>query len=77
LVLASAKASNEDNYILQKFARVGLLTNSAGNCAGLCHSSTVAALSEVFGSGAMTNSILDLMAPERNKYEAIGRFRQV
>ena len=45
---------------MQKFARVGLLTNRVGNCAGLCHSSTVAALSEVFGSGAMTNSILDL-----------------
>lgn len=58
--LASAKASNEDNYVMQKFARVVLLTNSVDNCARLCHSSTVAALSEVFGSGAMTNSILDL-----------------
>ena len=58
--LASAKASNEDNYIMQKFARVALLTNSVDNCARLCHSSTVAALSQVFGSGAMTNSILDL-----------------
>ncbi|HEX7445145.1 MAG TPA: formate dehydrogenase subunit alpha, partial [Methanothrix sp.] len=58
--LASAKASNEDNYIMQKFARVVLKTNSVDNCARLCHSSTVAALSEVFGSGAMTNSILDL-----------------
>lgn len=58
--LASAKASNEDNYVMQKFARVVLKTNSIDHCARLCHSSTVAGLSEVFGSGAMTNSILDL-----------------
>ncbi len=58
--LSSSKTSNEDNYIMQKFARVVLLTNSVDNCARLCHSSTVTALAEVFGSGAMTNSILDL-----------------
>jgi formate dehydrogenase major subunit len=58
--LSSSKASNEDNYVMQKFARVVLKTNSVDNCARLCHSSTVAALSEVFGSAAMTNSILDL-----------------
>jgi len=58
--LASAKASNEDNYLMQKFARIALKTNNIDHCARLCHSSTVSALSEVFGSGAMTNSILDL-----------------
>jgi formate dehydrogenase (coenzyme F420) alpha subunit len=58
--LASAKASNEDNYIMQKFARVVLKTNNIDHCARLCHSSTVSGLSAVFGSGAMTNSILDL-----------------
>ncbi len=58
--LASAKASNEDNYVMQKFARVVLKTNNIDHCARLCHSSTVAGLSEVLGSGAMTNSILDL-----------------
>lgn len=58
--LASAKASNEENYLLQKFARVVLKTNNIDHCARLCHSSTVSALAEVFGSGAMTNSILDL-----------------
>lgn len=58
--LASAKASNEDNYVMQKFARIVLKTNNIDHCARLCHSSTVSALSEVFGSGAMTNSILDL-----------------
>lgn len=58
--LASAKASNEDNYVMQKFVRVVLKTNNIDHCARLCHSSTVSGLSEVFGSGAMTNSILDL-----------------
>lgn len=58
--LASAKASNEENYLMQKFARTVLKTNNIDHCARLCHSSTVSALSEVFGSGAMTNSILDL-----------------
>lgn len=58
--LSSAKASNEDNYLMQKFARLVLRTNNIDNCARLCHSPTVAALSQVFGSGAMTNSILDL-----------------
>lgn len=58
--LASAKASNEDNYIMQKFVRIVLKTNNIDHCARLCHSSTVSGLSEVFGSGAMTNSILDL-----------------
>jgi len=59
-LLASAKASNEDNYVMQKFARTVLKTNNIDHCARLCHSPTVSALSEVFGSGAMTNSILDL-----------------
>ncbi|MGD0951180.1 MAG: formate dehydrogenase subunit alpha [Methanotrichaceae archaeon] len=58
--LASAKASNEDNYLMQKFARIVLKTNNIDHCARLCHSSTVSGLSEIFGSGAMTNSILDL-----------------
>lgn len=58
--LASAKASNEDNYVMQKFARVVMKTNNVDHCARLCHSSTVSAFTEVFGSGAMTNSILDL-----------------
>ena len=58
--LASAKASNEDNYLMQKFVRIALKTNNIDHCARLCHSSTVSGLSEVFGSGAMTNSIPDL-----------------
>ena len=58
--LSSAKTSNEENYLMQKFARAVLKTSNIDHCARLCHSSTVAGLAAVFGSGAMTNSIADL-----------------
>ncbi|MDP6544862.1 MAG: formate dehydrogenase subunit alpha [Phycisphaerae bacterium] len=57
--LASAKCTNEENYILQKFVRAVIGTNNVDHCARLCHSSTVAGLARSFGSGAMTNSIED------------------
>jgi len=57
--LASAKCTNEENYILQKFVRAVIGTNNVDHCARLCHSSTVAGLARAFGSGAMTNSIED------------------
>lgn len=55
--LASAKVTNEDNYIIQKFTRAVMGTNNVDHCARLCHSPTVAGLAQTFGSGAMTNSI--------------------
>ncbi|NLN09944.1 MAG: formate dehydrogenase subunit alpha, partial [Methanoculleus thermophilus] len=58
--LSSARTSNEENYLMQKFARVVLKTPHIDHCARLCHSSTVAGLAAVFGSGAMTNSIKDI-----------------
>jgi formate dehydrogenase (coenzyme F420) alpha subunit len=58
--LSSARTSNEENYLMQKFARAVLKTSNIDHCARLCHSSTVAGLAVVFGSGAMTNSISDL-----------------
>ncbi len=58
--LASAKCSNEENYLMQKFARAAVGTNSVDHCARLCHASTVTGLAKAFGSGAMTNSIGDL-----------------
>ena len=58
--LSSARTSNEENYLMQKFARVALKTPNVDHCARLCHSSTVAGLAAVFGSGAMTNSIKDI-----------------
>ena len=58
--LSSAKCSNEENYLGQKFARLVMQTNNVDHCARLCHASTVAALALAFGSGAMTNSIEEL-----------------
>ncbi|MBI5779363.1 MAG: formate dehydrogenase subunit alpha [Planctomycetes bacterium] len=55
--LASAKCSNEENYLMQKLCRVLFGTNNIDHCARLCHASTVAGLAKSFGSAAMTNSI--------------------
>ena len=56
-VFASAKCTNEENYLMQKLARVAIGTNNIDHCARLCHASTIAGLVYSFGSGAMTNSI--------------------
>jgi formate dehydrogenase alpha subunit len=61
-VLASAKCTNEENYLLQKFARQVLGTHNIDHCARLCHASTVAGLTMAFGSGAMSNSMDDIAA---------------
>jgi len=58
--LASAKCTNEENYLMQKLVRAAFGTNSIDHCARLCHASTVAGLAQAFGSGAMTNSIDDI-----------------
>jgi len=58
--LSSARCTNEENYLLQKFARAVIGTNNVDHCARLCHASTVAGLVAAFGSGAMTNSISDI-----------------
>ena len=55
--LSSAKATNEENYLMMKLARAVFKTNNIDHCARLCHASTVAGLAATFGSGAMTNSI--------------------
>ncbi len=58
--LSSAKCTNEENYVLMKFARAVIGTNNIDHCARLCHSPTVAGLARAFGSGAMTNSVPEL-----------------
>lgn len=58
--LASAKCTNEENYIFQKFIRAVFGTNNVDHCARLCHASTVVGLAMAFGSGAMTNSISEI-----------------
>jgi formate dehydrogenase alpha subunit len=59
-VVSSAKCTNEDNYVIQKFGRVALNTNNIDHCARLCHSPSIAGLVQSFGSGAMTNSIEEI-----------------
>jgi len=59
-VVSSAKCTNEENYVIQKLARVVLGTNNVDHCARLCHASTVAGLGQSFGAGAMTNSINEI-----------------
>jgi formate dehydrogenase alpha subunit len=59
--LSSAKCTNEENYVMQKFTRAVLKNNNIDHCARLCHSSTVVGLGAAFGSGAMTNSIDEII----------------
>ncbi|BAL81319.1 formate dehydrogenase subunit alpha [Caldisericum exile] len=59
-VLGSARCTNEDNYIVQKFARAVIGTNNIDHCARLCHASTVAGLGKALGAGAATNPIDDI-----------------
>jgi formate dehydrogenase major subunit len=50
----SAKCSNEEAYLFQKLVRVGFGSNNVDHCTRLCHASSVAALMETIGSGAVT-----------------------
>jgi formate dehydrogenase major subunit len=59
-VISCARASNEDNYAAQKFARAVLGSHNIDHCARICHSPSVAGLALTLGSGAMTNSIADI-----------------
>ena len=52
----SAKGSNEEAYLVQKLVRAGFGTNNVDHCTRLCHASSVAALMENIGSGAVTAS---------------------
>jgi formate dehydrogenase alpha subunit len=57
--LASAKATNEDGYLVQKFCRVVMGTNDVDHCTRLCHSPSVEAMLASMGSGATSNSYQD------------------
>ncbi|MBS1117924.1 MAG: fdhA [Deltaproteobacteria bacterium] len=61
-VLGSARATNEDNYVTQKLARVVLGTNNVDCCARVCHAPSAAALSAMLGTGASTGSFDDIEA---------------
>ena len=55
----SAKGSNEEAYLFQKLVRTGFHTNNVDHCTRLCHASSVAALLEGIGSGAVSNQVED------------------
>tara|TARA_Y100000588_G_scaffold107859_1_gene118159 strand:- start:2226 stop:4964 length:2739 start_codon:yes stop_codon:yes gene_type:complete len=55
----SAKGSNEEAYLFQKLVRTGFGTNNVDHCTRLCHASSVAALLEGIGSGAVSNQVED------------------
>ena len=57
--LCSAKATNEDGYIQQKFARLIMQSNHIDHCTRLCHSPSVEAMLTALGSGATSNSYID------------------
>jgi formate dehydrogenase major subunit len=59
-VLGSARATNEENYLTQKFARAVLGTNNVDCCARVCHAPSAAALKQAFGAGLATNSFDDI-----------------
>jgi formate dehydrogenase major subunit len=56
----SAKGSNEEAYLFQKLVRLGFGSNNVDHCTRLCHASSVAALLEGIGSGAVSNPVMDV-----------------
>ena len=60
----SAKGSNEEAYLFQKLVRTGFGTNNVDHCTRLCHASSVAALLEGIGSGAVSNQVEDVANAE-------------
>jgi len=60
----SAKCSNEEAYLFQKLIRTGFHTNNVDHCTRLCHASSVAALFEGIGSGAVSTTYGDVINAE-------------
>lgn len=58
--ISSARCTNEENYLMQKFMRAVIGTNNIDSCARVCHSPTALGMQRTFGTGAATNSIIDL-----------------
>ena len=54
-----AKGSNEEAYLFQKLVRTAFKSNNVDHCTRLCHASSVAALLEAIGSGAVSNQVAD------------------
>ncbi len=60
-VYCCAKATNEDNYLLQKMFRALFRTNNVDHCTRLCHAGSVVALQMAIGSSAMSNTAAEVI----------------
>jgi len=58
--ISSARGTNEENYLIQKFMRVVIGSNNIDSCARVCHSPTALGMQRTFGTGAATNSVIDI-----------------
>ncbi|MEE9349357.1 MAG: formate dehydrogenase subunit alpha [Flavobacteriaceae bacterium] len=58
--ISSSRATNEENYLMQKFIRTVINTNNIDGCARVCHAPTAYGMQQAFGTGAATNSVNDL-----------------
>jgi len=71
-LISTTRGTQEENYVAQKFARAVLSTNNLDQCQRICHSATVTGLSEVFGTGAMSNPVKDFLEPGPQALMVIG-----
>ncbi|MFI4981067.1 MAG: formate dehydrogenase subunit alpha, partial [Nevskiales bacterium] len=58
--ISSARCTNEENYLMQKFMRVVIGSNHIDGCARVCHAPTAFGMRQTIGTGAATNSIDDI-----------------
>ncbi len=58
--ISSARCTNEENYLMQKFMRAVIGTNNIDGCARVCHAPTAYGMQHVYGTGAATNSIEEI-----------------
>ncbi|WP_456373013.1 formate dehydrogenase subunit alpha [Thiolapillus sp.] len=58
--ISSARCTNEENYLMQKFMRVVIGNNNIDGCARVCHSPTAYGMLQTYGTGAATNSIAEI-----------------
>jgi formate dehydrogenase major subunit len=62
--ISSARCTNEENYLMQKFIRAVVGTNNIDCCARVCHSPTALGMQRSFGTGAATNSVIDIQSTD-------------
>lgn len=58
--ISSARCTNEENFLMQKFMRVVIGSNNIDGCARVCHAPTAFGMQQTLGTGAATNSIDDI-----------------